>query len=1103
MAYYHSDEFENWLVGKGMASDQVNKFTIYTHNSSFYASTNAYSKIMYLSDGVSGLRNPSHEAAIICHEYMHGVSETYNTLDHTAGSGEEDAMDEAYSDYFGVAYSNQFVSSSIIGDYIDESGGYVYLRNLANTWTMSYYNSIDLEPNGTIEEHDRSVIFSGALWNFRTNGNVNASEADELILESLNNLDNSPTFLDGRDALISADIENNDGCYVNIIKHAFYLKGIGTDAIISGTLQSNETWYCTQTLEGIVYVPTGITLTITEGTTVDLNNYAIVSTGGTITIESDVTISPDIRLKTGSTLNGLYPTISSALSASSSGKTVEVNGSNTLASSSTVPSGVTLVIKSGATLTLGSYNITTTSGTITVESGAIINSSNSHLRLVTGSTINGLYPTIASAVAAGSSGQTFEIYGPHTLTANYSIPSVVSLSVKSGATLTFGSYSIVSSGGTITVASDATLSPDARRKSGSTILGLYPSITSALTAASSGQTVEYGGSHTMSSNLTVSSGITLSAKAGSTLSFGSGYYLSVSGTLNASGTSVSRATFTRSGASGTWGGIRYQSGSSGTLSYGTISYGTYGVYLNSSSPDVDHCNISSCSYGIYCTSASPDITNNTISNSSYGIYCTSASPDICNNTVSSSSTYGIYVYNGSPDLETNQVTGSQVYMNACDSYMYDNYFVNASSCNQALYLYGSSPSLFNNTINPSEVMLAINITNDSDPWFGDYPGLGHNYIYNENNEADGVIWATNYSNPIIGYGSAGPYIGGNNSIIGVTGIYPATAYNNSSIDAAWCWWGQYPAPACYGDVDTHDALSSDPGGGSSLAKSTYLAGSIIAGESVSSPADSLYKIGLSLFVEKQYESAIPVFKKLIVDYPDTKYASKAISMVMRIGRTYDKLDRVAWIDELLDQIDHDNLTAALKGRKVLLYRQSGRIDEAMELSAEIAKENPGTMFESAALFDLFNMYQKDLGDSVSAGEVLAELKTKYPDDDQTIIARSDFGENVAGALMKRHTLPKPEQQPVALTPTEYSLSQAFPNPFNPVTKFGYTIPEKSPVRLEVFDLKGRLIETLVNQTKEPGNYQVAWDASKYPSGIYLYKIQAGTYTETRKCLLIK
>ncbi|PIS27480.1 MAG: hypothetical protein COT43_10350, partial [Candidatus Marinimicrobia bacterium CG08_land_8_20_14_0_20_45_22] len=81
--------------------------------------------------------------------------------------------------------------------------------------------------------------------------------------------------------------------------------------------------------------------------------------------------------------------------------------------------------------------------------------------------------------------------------------------------------------------------------------------------------------------------------------------------------------------------------------------------------------------------------------------------------------------------------------------------------------------------------------------------------------------------------------------------------------------------------------------------------------------------------------------------------------------------------------------------------------------------------------------------------------------------------------------------------------QAYPNPFNPVTQFGYAIPTKSQVRIDVYDLRGRLMETIVNQVKEPGNYQVTWDASKYPSGVYLYKIQAGTYTKTKKCLLIK
>ncbi|PIS27303.1 MAG: hypothetical protein COT43_11270, partial [Candidatus Marinimicrobia bacterium CG08_land_8_20_14_0_20_45_22] len=97
----------------------------------------------------------------------------------------------------------------------------------------------------------------------------------------------------------------------------------------------------------------------------------------------------------------------------------------------------------------------------------------------------------------------------------------------------------------------------------------------------------------------------------------------------------------------------------------------------------------------------------------------------------------------------------------------------------------------------------------------------------------------------------------------------------------------------------------------------------------------------------------------------------------------------------------------------------------------------------------------------------------------------------------------PKEETVSLIPDKFKLYQAYPNPFNPVTQFGYAVPTKSQVRIDIYDLRGRLTETLVNQVKEPGNYQVAWDASKYPSGVYLYKIQAGTYTETKKCLLIK
>ena len=77
------------------------------------------------------------------------------------------------------------------------------------------------------------------------------------------------------------------------------------------------------------------------------------------------------------------------------------------------------------------------------------------------------------------------------------------------------------------------------------------------------------------------------------------------------------------------------------------------------------------------------------------------------------------------------------------------------------------------------------------------------------------------------------------------------------------------------------------------------------------------------------------------------------------------------------------------------------------------------------------------------------------------------------------------------TPDEFRLLQNFPNPFNPTTTIRYDIKTKGNVELKVFDLLGREITTLVNESQTPGTYEVVFDASTMPSGVYYYKMQAG------------
>jgi hypothetical protein len=93
--------------------------------------------------------------------------------------------------------------------------------------------------------------------------------------------------------------------------------------------------------------------------------------------------------------------------------------------------------------------------------------------------------------------------------------------------------------------------------------------------------------------------------------------------------------------------------------------------------------------------------------------------------------------------------------------------------------------------------------------------------------------------------------------------------------------------------------------------------------------------------------------------------------------------------------------------------------------------------------------------------------------------------------------------PFGEIPLKYNLSQNYPNPFNPVTNIEFDIPKYNSVKLEIYDISGKKIEELVNQNLNAGHYQVQWDASKYSSGAYIYKLLTPDYSSTAKMILIK
>ena len=94
------------------------------------------------------------------------------------------------------------------------------------------------------------------------------------------------------------------------------------------------------------------------------------------------------------------------------------------------------------------------------------------------------------------------------------------------------------------------------------------------------------------------------------------------------------------------------------------------------------------------------------------------------------------------------------------------------------------------------------------------------------------------------------------------------------------------------------------------------------------------------------------------------------------------------------------------------------------------------------------------------------------------------------------------------SPHTFNLYNNYPNPFNPVTTFRYDLPENSHVTITIYDMLGRQVKTLINQTQDAGFKSVIWDATNdygnpVSAGVYLYKIQAGEFVQTKKMVLLK
>ena len=124
------------------------------------------------------------------------------------------------------------------------------------------------------------------------------------------------------------------------------------------------------------------------------------------------------------------------------------------------------------------------------------------------------------------------------------------------------------------------------------------------------------------------------------------------------------------------------------------------------------------------------------------------------------------------------------------------------------------------------------------------------------------------------------------------------------------------------------------------------------------------------------------------------------------------------------------------------------------------------------------------------------------DGDMDIAATNGSSDNIS-ILLNQSIITGVENTPVFIFPESFNISQNYPNPFNPSTTFRYSIPTQSKVVIKVYDILGNEIAILMNEEKPAGTYEIAWSAENLPSGVYFYRIQAGSYIESKKMILMK
>jgi len=431
-----------------------------------------------------------------------------------------------------------------------------------------------------------------------------------------------------------------------------------------------------------------------------------------------------------------------------------------------------------------------------------------------------------------------------------------------------------------------------------------------------------------------------------------------------------------------------------------------------------------------------------------------------------------------------------------------------------MYISGASvPEMYKNTVENSSGY-GIRTTNHADVQFGVIGERGYNEVISNGSYG---IYANNYSDPFLGTTDMyNNQTGGSNSIHSNVDLN-LKAISNSHVEAEYNYWGgdtlfNFDVTS---SINYTPMLSSEPSSnylGSSLAKTSII--DDLAGcpeydffDPDTNSECALWHWAHDLRISDQLPVALWAWELYVDKFPSSAKAPRALVKIINFTPDGERDDLVPYLKRIM-QKNASNAPLRVKALELLVNENAkigdypGAIGQARKLLSLALTEDQ----EKVALFSLVELNKNFMNNPGQAHRYLELLELDYPGDEYSLYAAEILGQEVDWSSLRK--IKANEEQGEIIVPAKFNLHSAYPNPFNPVTTLSYDLPSEAQVELAVFDISGRLVTTLVKKSQAGGSYDVQWNGmdangNTLPSGLYLYRLQAGKFVANEKMLLLK